>query len=33
MKKLPGFGVCGYPKLGLTDDEVSSYHELGLSPW
>jgi hypothetical protein len=33
MKKLPGFGVSGYQKLGLTSDEVSGYHELGLPPW
>ena len=32
MKKLPGFGVCGYQKLGLTSDEVSGYHDLGPPP-
>ncbi len=32
MKKLPGFGVCVYQKLGLTSDEVSGYHDLGPPP-
>jgi hypothetical protein len=27
------FGVSSYQKLGLTSDEVSGYHELGLPPW